>query len=161
MKKTIAILLIAVMALSFAACAKNAEKPAETVETPAASEAPQETQAPETPQPELDPAQAILGEWAFNYEATLLGLDYNIMQRWSERKADDFQQIILLNEDGTGMLTTVSNGETYTEAFTYKLQNNRVLAIQFESERISHVFALEGDRLSLYSGGYALVFDRK
>lgn len=158
MKRMIAVLLIAVMTLSFAACVKNAEKPAGTVGTPAAAET---SPAPETQQPEPDPAQAILGTWVYNEEATVLGLTADHRDGYFRNMPDDYQNTITLNAEGTGTMTTVSRGETYHDAFTYKLQNNLVLAMQFDNSRVAYVFTLAGDRLSLNQHSAALLYDRK
>lgn len=131
MKKIIAVLLVAVMALSLAACAK-----------------------------ENASADSIVGTWKVNTDATYAELNQTRRAAFQAAVEQGYDLTMTLNADGTGTMTVTVRGQTNTGNITYTVGDGKLM-LKFPAQTDTREYKIEGDRLYLYQNGEPLILDRK
>ena len=131
MKKIVAVLLIAVMALSLAACAK-----------------------------ENASADPIVGTWRINTDATLAELEQSYRAAFQAAVEKGYDLTLTLNADGTGMMTVTARGQTNTGSITYTAEDGK-LVLKLSGRTDKRTYRIEGDRMYLYQNSEAMVLDRQ
>ena len=141
MKKTIAILLIAIMALSVVACGSKSGKGNEDV----------------------DP---IVGTWTLDFETMMseLSEEERALMESLGVTADQFTMEYTFNEDGTGKVTGNMMGETMEEEFTYTAKDGRLeitATVDGETKTTGANYEIKDDTLTITEEGESMTFKRK
>ncbi len=143
MKKTIAILLVTLMALSFVACAskKDAEK--------------------------KESADTIVGTWELDFDAMMsqLSEEERALMETFGMTADSYSGSYTFNADGTGHASISMMGQTESADFTYKTEGDKLTIIatyEGETSTTTGNYKIEGSKLTMTSdAGESMVFNRK
>lgn len=141
MKKTIAILLVALMALTmFAACKKD-KKNAD--------------------------GDTIVGTWELDFNAamSLLSEQERAMMEQFGITADNYKGSYTFKEDGTGHAEMTMMGESMSGDFTYKTEGDKLTitaTMDGQTSTTEGTYTIEGNKLTMTSStGETLVFNRK
>ncbi len=142
MKKTIAILLVALMALSlFAACSKKDAEKKESADT-------------------------IVGTWELDFEAAMAqrSEEERALMETFGVTADSYNASYTFNADGTGHASTSMLGRTQSADFTYKTEGDKLrITYTYDGETAFSglTYKVEGNKLTLSDAGESMVFNRK
>ena len=181
MKRTIAILLVAVIALMlFAACSnttdKDDEEDAGTTNVDAGDtdkkdgdkeEAGKEdTNQEEAPAAPADPLAELYGTWVLDFESMMseLSEEERAMMEAFGVTADQFTMEYTFNEDGTGKVTGNMMGETMEEEFTYTAKDGRLeitATVDGETNTTGANYEIKDDTLTITEEGESMTFKRK
>ncbi len=152
MKKTIAVILAAIMALTAIACAgKEQSMPKDE---PAATAAPESGSTPEpVPAPESEPVsdEPIVGDWDL-----CAGSGEESQQSVDLLLAMGMTMSFTFRADGSGSSSIGYAGETETKEFVYTLENGQIVIDGSGTD-----YSIEDDLLTLDVDGSALVFKRR
>lgn len=160
MKRMIATMIL-LTALAFCACAKtdapeNTPEPTEiTIETPSENptEAPVETKAP-------DPAEALIGSWKLDTEATIDGLSDDERPEFVAAVDHGLDMAFYFGADRAGSMTVKNGSQTTVTDFKYKVESGLIVMEPESGERDIRTFEIADGRLYLWKSGSALVFVR-
>ena len=121
MKKWIAILLVAVMALSLTACKKKDKND-----------------------------NALIGLWELDPDATLAGLSESDRAEFEDELRNGYNVSIAFNKDGTGtVIIFFGDGQTDGSEMTYTAKDGKLIMTNSNNDTLEYPYSIEGGKLHL------------